>query len=354
MDEEVTDLISHVYMILTVQPESRSRMRDVESATQCTLFPPRSSPIVTDVPDARRAHSDKVVHFPVEERRSPLIWFFKAVLKAIERIVAQKTETPPNQGIVEAAKTLRTTVESSTSPELNAWVSVQQASLTLRKARFSAQVADYLRRRRIHLLHKEETGRGRGEGPIHAARGIAYPGTLMQFGRRRQENARERRDGCRGNWQAQRLLKRGMDRRHRVSEPPRSKRESELTASLSSATREVDQRDPKNRSIHWLVFSPCLRALPVVFSRRCRTPCARMEALCGFRILDAALWSVVPAGGGFVSNAHRHKVGSFFFLSQHCSCRDGRGPKVTGRDRGSSHGDGRKKMKEKTKNFHKE
>ena len=41
MEEEVTDRISQVQSMLMVQLESR--VRDVESATDCTLFPPRTS-----------------------------------------------------------------------------------------------------------------------------------------------------------------------------------------------------------------------------------------------------------------------------------------------------------------------
>ena len=66
----------------------------------------------------------------------------------------------------------------------------------------------------------------------------------------------------------------------------------------------------------------------------------------------AALWYVVVAGRGFVFNADRHQLG--FFLSQPCLCRDGRGKRLAiGKERGSSHGSGRRKMKgrEKTNIF---
>ena len=47
MDDDVTDLISQVHTKLSVQLESH--VRDLESATHCTLFLLRDSVIVTDV-----------------------------------------------------------------------------------------------------------------------------------------------------------------------------------------------------------------------------------------------------------------------------------------------------------------
>ena len=78
---------------------------------------------------------------------------------------------------------------------------------------------------------------------------------------------------------SQRLLKEWRDSRQSITERPRRKRESELIASLISATREpkwpsdlllfcvVDQRDPISRGIHWLVCCPCRLACQLfVFS----------------------------------------------------------------------------------------
>ena len=59
VDEEVADLVSQVHMKLTVQLESR--MRDLESATYCTLFLLIDSEIVTDMQDADRAYNERSV-----------------------------------------------------------------------------------------------------------------------------------------------------------------------------------------------------------------------------------------------------------------------------------------------------
>ena len=111
-----------------------------------------------------------------------------------------------------------------------------QASPNLRKAWSFTQVADYLRRRRIHLLHMEEAGsrwgpavsstRAVGGGTESAGRiqheededsrlDQAYPGRALRGNRtrqlsdsRRQRHAKERERGewRRWNWQTERAV----------------------------------------------------------------------------------------------------------------------------------------------------
>ena len=161
---------------------------------------------------------------------------------------------------------------------------------------------------------------------------------------------------------SQRLLKGWRDKRQSVSEPPRSKRESELIASSISATREpkkpssfvvirvVDQRDPTIRLMLWLVFSsPCVSIF--FFSRSCWSPSARVKVLFGvFRLLVAELWFVVSVGRGFCFKTLTD-TSRISFLSKHYPCRDGGGKKVTGKKHGTSHDNGRMKGREKTSNL---
>ena len=134
------------------------------------------------------------------------------------------------------------------------------------------QIADHLRRRRIHFLHMEKSSKERREphlcavggdsgrcrtqeegedpGPGHtmvlcgaeAPRGRAPRGNLV----RDRKKARERTESefsivSDGSNQpstfAKRLLRRWRSRRQSVSETLRSKRVQELTASLIRATR---------------------------------------------------------------------------------------------------------------------
>ena len=124
MDEEMTELMFLVSMMLTMQLESS--MRDLGSATCFTLFLLRDSTIMTDKQSASRAYNHLVVNYPDRERGRPLIWFFKAMLEATEKFLSQNTGSGdlifPDQGKAEAVETLRKTVDDQKPHELNAWV----------------------------------------------------------------------------------------------------------------------------------------------------------------------------------------------------------------------------------------
>ena len=108
-----------VHMRLSVELESR--VRDLEPTTFCTLFLLGVSAIVIDIQDAGRAHNDEVVNFPDEERRSPQIWLFMAMLLAIEATLGPKIGTLvlSDVGATDAVEVMRKTVESSTAFVLN-------------------------------------------------------------------------------------------------------------------------------------------------------------------------------------------------------------------------------------------
>ena len=55
VDDDVTDLITQVH---------HEELRDLESATYCTLFQPRDSAIVINMQDAGRAYNEMVVNSP--------------------------------------------------------------------------------------------------------------------------------------------------------------------------------------------------------------------------------------------------------------------------------------------------
>ena len=74
MEEYVMVLISQVHLLCNVQIESG--VRDMESATFCTLLLLRTSAIVTEVLNASRAYNELVTTQPNMERLSPHICFF--------------------------------------------------------------------------------------------------------------------------------------------------------------------------------------------------------------------------------------------------------------------------------------
>ena len=99
VNDDVTDLITHVHMKLSVQLESH--VRDV-------------------------AHKERVVNSPKAEGGSPHVWFFMAMMNAIEKNPGtqdrQRKTDPPRLGRGGAVGTLRKAVENSTTLELNVWV----------------------------------------------------------------------------------------------------------------------------------------------------------------------------------------------------------------------------------------
>ena len=76
MEDIVMDMMSQVPLKLTVQLQSC--LRDMKAATYGTLFPPRPSAIVAEMPSAGRVYNDLVTTKPNTERGSPHIWFFLA------------------------------------------------------------------------------------------------------------------------------------------------------------------------------------------------------------------------------------------------------------------------------------
>ena len=113
MDDEVVDLITQVHVTLSEQRDScggpgvgdvTKRQRD------------------RDKPERRRqCKQDKVVNSPVEERGGPHIWFFMAMLSAIEMTLKAQIATLIQQdvGKTEAVELIRKTFDNSTAFRLN-------------------------------------------------------------------------------------------------------------------------------------------------------------------------------------------------------------------------------------------
>ena len=111
--KDVAELISRVYMKLTVQLESR--IRDLESATHCALFLLRDSVFVTDIQNAgsRQRSGGKPSMVlrgnAVGHRKDP-------------GAKGGEWRTAPDLGKTEAMDTLRKTVEAQKPHELMTWV----------------------------------------------------------------------------------------------------------------------------------------------------------------------------------------------------------------------------------------
>ena len=73
----MTDLATQVQRKLSAQLESR--VRDLEAETDCTLFVPQESDIVTEIQNASRFYSEKVRNHPAKERGRPHIWFLNTI-----------------------------------------------------------------------------------------------------------------------------------------------------------------------------------------------------------------------------------------------------------------------------------
>ena len=258
-------------------------MRELESLTYCTLLPPEESDIVKETRNAGRFHSDMEEIKPDMERGSPHIWFFNAMLKSTDG--TSKTESGElsllGQGKAEALGTLRIVTDEGGSRRAEHGDKGMQASPSFRNAWAVTQVAGHFGSGRIHAPLKEEAARKGGEPPLRAfggdtgnagrgakkeenkdsGLGQAHNDTVRsgspcgesparesgkgagqgdRLGKRRGKGRKESvpivSDG--NNQQTaltRRLLKRWRSRRQRVSEQPKSKRESGLADKRESS-----------------------------------------------------------------------------------------------------------------------
>ena len=158
VEEEVTDLISQVQTEVIVQ--LASRMRDMGSATYCALFLPRNSAVVTEMQSAGRADNELVTRDPTVEGASPHIWFFTAMLKGMEKTLANKDgemilQDPGKAGSGGDAQEDSRRPEAARDACLGESV---QAPPDFRKPWSTTQVTKSLRCGRIHLLQMEAGG----------------------------------------------------------------------------------------------------------------------------------------------------------------------------------------------------
>ena len=287
VDADVTDLITQVHLKLSAQLEAR--VRDLESSTCCTLFPPKESDIAKETQNAGRCCSDMVEIKPDMERGSPHIWLSNAMLGSTERIL--KTESGelslPDEEKAEALTTLR--INHRRGEVLRAeHVDKTMHLPTFVKPGQSPQVAGHLCSRRIHFLQTEEAARRGGVPPLRAVGGDtgnagrgtkqeedkdsglgrahhdtvqsgcpAGESSVRESGKRAGQGdhlGKRKGTGPKGSVPivsdginqlsalTQRLLNRWRSRRQSVSEHPRSERESEL-----SASRTRDSSGPTRR-----------------------------------------------------------------------------------------------------------
>ena len=199
------------------------------------------------------------------ERGSPHIWLFYAMLKATERFLktkigelsilcqgkaedAQDRSTQASPTFAKPGQTSRSQiifkVEGFTSPTSGRRCQMRGASSSEETLR-TADGAQHKTRIRIQGLVLSRYGTVRSGGPAwESPRGKSGQGAEQddRTGKRRKGSAPTvSNDGPHQLCAlAQRLLRRWRSRRQSVSEPPRSERESEISASLKRGNR-VDQ-----------------------------------------------------------------------------------------------------------------
>ena len=95
MKAQSEDVALQVQAKLTIKLESRTR--DVEASMHCTVLLPSWSGIANEVQGSERNYNDMVATKPAVEQESWHIWFFNAMLKAIERnLTAEFGELTPS------------------------------------------------------------------------------------------------------------------------------------------------------------------------------------------------------------------------------------------------------------------
>ena len=116
----VADLISQGWLNMKLSVQLESPMRDMESATYCTLFLPRRSDIVKEMQDAGKLYNEFATKHPDVER------FFNAMRKIIGKTLTSKNENGglslPDQVNTEATRMIRTNTENTKFIELNTWI----------------------------------------------------------------------------------------------------------------------------------------------------------------------------------------------------------------------------------------
>ena len=137
MEAEAADLALQVPATLTVQ--LKSLMRDMEATMYCTAFLPSENEIAKEMQGAGRFYNDMVTNQPTKERRSPLILFFSAMLKAILEKVAREDQ---RRGDILRSRRVDQIVQ--TSPDV-------------RQAWDGTQNTDHLRDGRVHHVPMEAT-----------------------------------------------------------------------------------------------------------------------------------------------------------------------------------------------------
>ena len=196
----MTNLITQVHLKLTVQLESR--MRDMEAATECTLFLPKDSDIVKEMLSIGRHYSNMIENHPEQERGSPHTWFFNSMVKATTACLTKSW--------ILILLFCPSCVCMGSSSGMKGGCPVRSASRTRKSTAWEpgkgAQQRDHARQRQV----KGRKGR-KGDAPTDSVP-VVPDGSVSAL--------------------TQMLLRRWRDRRQSVSEPTRSKRESETIASL--------------------------------------------------------------------------------------------------------------------------